>query len=215
MSPRSPHLSLPSPYQVWSHSTCSTQALEIALSEDQSPRITAIEADIVMGQVLTESFKKKSMTVNNNLNHHHHSDVILPIMAHPPQRESDLTLERFLERTIPGTIHLKLDFKESSVLVPSLDLIAQRFHTMRIKQQKESVEREEKKGKEEISSTKTETVVDTETIQTLFLNCDILSGPGYRYCHPKMDADFFISTCLGHEILETYSTHVRVKDSVF
>lgn len=155
--------SLPTPHQVWAHSTCSIKSLEKALSEETIPRITAIEADVVM------------------------SNYGIPIMAHPPQRDSDLTLAMFLQRTIPGTTHVKLDFKESASVLPSLDLIDQRFQMLRQQQQGDTM----------------------STIQqTLFLNADIIPGPGYRNCPPNIDADFFISSCLHHELHK--SVNVRL-----
>lgn len=44
-------------------------------------------------------------------------DEPIPVMAHPPSRTSDLSLERFLEECArDGRRHLKLDFKEEAAL---------------------------------------------------------------------------------------------------
>ncbi|XP_014468258.1 PREDICTED: protein FAM151B isoform X2 [Dinoponera quadriceps] len=80
---------------VWAHAVNSKAELEAVLSSDD---IMMLEADVVMGK----------------LNETNNSSVTeIPIMAHPPAEESDLSLEEFLNSTIQsnGTKGIKLDFK--------------------------------------------------------------------------------------------------------
>ena len=47
----------------------------------------------------------------------------IPIMAHPPDIESDLSLEQFLNKTIGTNKGIKLDFKSTAVIEPSLKIL--------------------------------------------------------------------------------------------
>ena len=47
----------------------------------------------------------------------------MPIMAHPPDTESDLSLEQFLKETIGTTKGIKLDFKSTAAIEPSLKIL--------------------------------------------------------------------------------------------
>lgn len=47
----------------------------------------------------------------------------MPIMAHPPDTDSDLTLEQFLKETIGSSKGIKLDFKSTSAVEPSLKIL--------------------------------------------------------------------------------------------
>jgi len=47
----------------------------------------------------------------------------IPIMAHPPDTESDLSLEQFLKETIGTTKGIKLDFKSTAAIEPSLKIL--------------------------------------------------------------------------------------------
>ncbi|XP_011144690.1 protein FAM151B isoform X2 [Harpegnathos saltator] len=80
---------------VWAHAVNSKAELEAALSSDD---IMMLEADVVLG--------KLNETDNSSI-------AEIPIMAHPPSKESDLSLEEFLNSTIQnnGTKGIKLDFK--------------------------------------------------------------------------------------------------------
>lgn len=46
-----------------------------------------------------------------------------PIMAHPPDKDSDLSLEQFLKETIGSSKGIKLDFKNTPVIEPSLKIL--------------------------------------------------------------------------------------------
>ncbi|KAL9951113.1 hypothetical protein ACROYT_G043717 [Oculina patagonica] len=47
----------------------------------------------------------------------------MPIMAHPPETDSDLSLEQFLKETIGSSKGIKLDFKSTSAVEPSLKIL--------------------------------------------------------------------------------------------
>ena len=47
----------------------------------------------------------------------------MPIMAHPPDTESDLSLEQYLKETIGTTKGIKLDFKSTAAIEPSLKIL--------------------------------------------------------------------------------------------
>ena len=103
------------------------------------------------------------------------SPIVQPIMAHPPQYLSDLTFDTFIEMATTGLDskdfqhkHLKLDFKEIATVGPALESLHQAFCRK-----------------------------DGTFDQTVFLNADILKGPGKRYGTLEMEADLFIERCLG------------------
>ncbi|XP_011878459.1 PREDICTED: protein FAM151B isoform X2 [Vollenhovia emeryi] len=97
---------------VWAHAVNSQAELEKALS---SADVMMLEADVVMGKV--------NNTSGNYTN--------IPIMAHPPAKESDLSLEEFLNATnINGKKGIKLDFKSNEAFEsskPILDRMRRNF----------------------------------------------------------------------------------------
>jgi len=95
---------------TWSHATNSQEKLAKALSE--SSGIMMMEADVSLGwlQGQNPDFDPK-----------------IPIMAHPPETRSDLSLEQFLNRTIEVTNGgvkkgIKLDFKSTEVAEEGLKM---------------------------------------------------------------------------------------------
>jgi hypothetical protein len=94
---------LPSPNQTWAHSTCTIKDLKDSLRDDS---ITAIESDILMGTT-NDSFQQQRQ----------------PIMAHPPERTSDLTFKNFIHLTRTATTHLKLDVKEKECIQSILEIV--------------------------------------------------------------------------------------------
>jgi len=85
---------------TWSHATNSQAALATALSDDTM----MIEADVSGGEDGQ------------------------PIMAHPPETQSDLSLQLFLDTVLQATElgarkGIKLDFKSVDVLQPSLETL--------------------------------------------------------------------------------------------
>ena len=132
------------------------------------PRITAIETDIVMGY-----------DVNS-------ADTYQPIMAHPPSTESDLSFTSFLKTTTsrkeklslsstspppqPPMIqkHLKLDLKEIEALDPILDGLGETISNL-----EDGVEN-----------------------KTIYLNADIIRGPGMRHDSLPITQDNFLNPCM-------------------
>lgn len=101
----------PSSNQKWAHSTCSQYDLSLALSDSS---ITAIEADIVMGNICLPI--KKIYKFNYNYR-------VEPIMSHPPYFTSDLSTKDFLIRTKHTSKHLKLDFKSYKTLIATFNYL--------------------------------------------------------------------------------------------
>ncbi|KAL6438344.1 hypothetical protein ACFW04_004480 [Cataglyphis niger] len=89
---------------VWAHAVNSLAELERALSSED---IMMLEADVVMGKLNTTN------------------QTDIPIMAHPPAVESDLSLENFLEINIHSnnTKGIKLDFKSNSAFESSKPIL--------------------------------------------------------------------------------------------
>jgi len=103
------------------------------------------------------------------------SSIIEPIMAHPPVSVSDLSFTGFINRcmkyskdcTRQQQKHLKLDFKDVESIDPALDIL------------KKSI---------------TESLTFEKSI---FLNADILKGPGGRRIRQlPIEADKFMEKCL-------------------
>jgi len=122
---------------IWSHATNSKELLEEAIEGDTM----MIEADISIGE------------------------GGVPIMAHPPQTTSNLTLAEFLDLVVQannlGTKKgIKLDFKFIEIVAPSLDILKE---------------------------------LESQLTFPLWLNADILQGPGGNP-HP-VDADLFLDLC--------------------
>lgn len=69
-----------------------------------------IEADVSMGTVMGREGK------------------VIPIMAHPPFKTSDLSLEEFLDTVLSSRQHkgIKLDFKEMEAVELSLQMLKTR-----------------------------------------------------------------------------------------
>lgn len=158
--------SLPSPKQTWAHSTCTIKELLDAVND---PSITAIEADIVMG-----------FDVNDNTGENDNNIGTQPIMAHPPLTESDLSFKTFLNIVCNDTHeeknvikkHVKLDFKTISTVRPVLELL-----------------------KSQCTSS-SQTTFRKEELKTIYLNADIIHGPGARYESMEISYDEFIKLCL-------------------
>eukprot|EP00755_Sulcionema_specki_P006586 Sspe_Gene.35858::Locus_17363_Transcript_1_1_Confidence_1.000_Length_997::g.35858::m.35858 len=124
---------------VWAHGVCNKAKLQKALSD---PTVTAIEGDVYLSPT------KK-----------------IPVMAHPPRKESDLTFFEFLEAlAADGKRGVKLDFKDFRVIESCLRALAE--------------------IKDKLS----------ENGQRVWLNADILPGPNTLSSDPpKVAADSFIS----------------------
>lgn len=139
----------------WSHAT---NSLEKVVNAVQDPSITAVECDVMLGVAL-----EGGKTFHDT-----------PILAHPPNTESDISVASLLLRiTQEGTNqekiltkHLKLDFKDIKAVEPTLKLL----QTSNISSPHE---------------------------KSIFLNADILVGPGRRGDVP-VPPDDFLQKCLEH-----------------
>ena len=171
---------LPSSRQVWSHSTNSRAKLRQALQEDSS--ITAIEADLLMGQLVTlddpeEEVGRGGGVASNNYNQ---PLAKTPIMSH--DSTSDLSMTEFLQALLvkkkttnnrsSSTVallrkHVKLDFKEILVVPPTLNCL----HKLGID------------------------YCCTEA-KTVFLNADILPGPGRTIQDISVPPNEFLRLCI-------------------
>ena len=128
---------MPQAQQRWIHSCCSQDKLAQALAD---PTITAIETDIVAGPE--------------------------PTLAHPPATSSDLPLDEFLERCIAdGKRHLKLDFKELSIVESVLQRVALAWPRL------------------------------AANGQAVWLNADILPGPNKREADIPIPPGAFVPLC--------------------
>lgn len=145
---------LPPCNQIWSHSTCCIDKMRYAVSDE---RISAIEADILMGYE-----NVPDGTTNQNA-----TNCLVPIMAHPPDRESGLSFERFIDLACEANglkKHLKLDFKEIEAVAPCFDILSNRKILSR--------------GK------------------TIWLNADIIPGPGRNKEDIEVPPNEFLTQCL-------------------
>ncbi|CAL8105244.1 unnamed protein product [Orchesella dallaii] len=98
---------------TWAHAVNSHEALSQAI---KNPNMMMLEADIMLG-------KHKGA----------HSHQMTPIMAHPPDKESDLSFPEFLDAVIHATqskgYHkgIKLDFKDIEAVEPCLLLLKEKL----------------------------------------------------------------------------------------
>jgi len=182
-------MSLPSSKQTWAHSTVSKHLLNRAL-EDSS--ITAIETDILLGYDTTTKSRTNPDSVEGSplaaVQHSHidENDVVkpmIPIMAHPPHDESDLSVRFFLERIRRTKHHIKLDFKQQAVVIPTLKLL------------NEMLSSQEHENDHYICSSELNSQWSNNKHRTFFLNADILPGPGKTEDDLTVHAKPFLDAC--------------------
>ena len=200
-----PAQGLPNPKTLrWAHSTCSKDDLEKALLDED---INAIEADIVMGhhhkveeeynEMTAKEDEASSSTITNSI-----STTTEPIMAHPPNSISDLSFEGFIHRCMTKEEHsttkdcprqprqhhykhLKLDFKDVETIEPALNTLKKSM----------IIDNDENNSNSNSNSTSTTTSFD----KSIFLNADIIKGPGCNTRNQQLaivDADIFMENCL-------------------
>ena len=142
---------------TWSHATNSQVLLTHALS---NPMIESIECDVLLGRDVTSGNSETA------------------ILAHPPSRESDLSVLTFLGQVTKTPEdsehqkanrrvlqkHIKLDFKQLEALEPTMAMINQLRIANPLK-------------------------------KNIFLNADILPGPGNRR-NNHVPATAFLQSCL-------------------
>ncbi len=146
----------------------STTSIQELSDALEDAKITAIESDIVMGY-----------DVKGNV------DLLQPIMSHPPEKESDLSFATFIQMTtttkntaegreneeLSPRIQklLKLDVKEIDALDPILDGLSKIISELN------------HQGGED---------------GTIFLNADIIRGPGMRNDSLPIPKDQFLNSCM-------------------
>jgi len=184
MTPASP--SLPSPDQTWAHSTCSVADLMRALEDDS---ITAIEADIVMGTCCVGTTTTTTTGLSAKDSSADVTGPVIPIMAHPPERTSDLSFRSFLELATHHDErgrrrrrkHLKLDIKEEECIRTVLD---------ELRRMPTTGEGSAPAGDE------------SGNAPFIFFNADILPGPGSRKGPGNVSAGELIGPCMEYMALE-------------
>lgn len=191
---------LPSPHQQWSHSTCSISKLERALNDSN---ITAIETDILMGthvpsqndavQPTNKDTEQDADDEEQLLKYQEEEECLRqPIMAHPPYNSSDLTFPHF--HSMLGerlTKHLKLDFKD----VQSIPLVLSHI----LSSDNYPMNCTSKSNSSAMPSPSSPLMEwNPKGMYTIYLNADILPGPGFRPGLDRMaiSAEVFVSTCL-------------------
>ncbi|GMI47862.1 hypothetical protein TrCOL_g5344 [Triparma columacea] len=92
-------------------------------------------------------------------------------MAHPPSRSSDLPFSTFVDLcySSPTPKHIKLDFKEYEVVQPCLATLLK------------------------LTGSLPPPVASSPKV---YLNADVLPGPGKRDCPPTVNASDFLTLCL-------------------
>ena len=176
---------LPNPKSlIWAHSTCSKDLLDKALGDHN---ITAIEADIVMGHKMNDL---KEVCPKQQ-----------PIMAHPPLFVSDLTFEEFIRRSLTqdyvqdqdqqcrlrNSKHLKLDIKEQGAIELVLTTLKSLLSVHKVNVNN---------GDVNVNVNVNVNCHVNKLENTIFLNADILEGPGCRSRPLGIEAEEFIEKCL-------------------
>lgn len=97
---------------TWAHAVNSKKLLEENLQND----INFLEADVSLGNVIGPN-----------------PEISVPIMAHPPNKESDISLQNWIERVINAETGkgVKLDFKSIEIVEPSLKIL--KIHQNKLK----------------------------------------------------------------------------------
>jgi len=105
------------------------------------------------------------------------TDSIVPIMSHPPILESDLSAATFLDHATKG--------QKERIMTKHLKLDFKDFHAVEPTLQTFKNLRVNGNGK------------------TIFLNADVLEGPGKSSADVTVPADEFVETCL--QLIVSYS----------
>lgn len=133
---------------TWGHAINSQEDLKKYIAD---PSIMMLEADVSAGHLTDQE----------------PDDPLIPIMAHPPHQDSDLSLEMWIDQVIEANKvgkkkGAKLDFKDLSIVQQSLELL--KSYTGQIN-------------------------------FPLWLNADILKGPVLSGSIEPIDADKFLAWC--------------------
>lgn len=161
---------------IWAHAVNSQIELRQALASESE--ITALETDLQMGSLINSDEKDGDLvSILHGFNHT--NGVLLPIDAHPPGDESDLSVSAFLNivnthnNDISNDVDenngdcnhslirtVKFDMKEVAVVEPTLEILKQGYGGS----------------------------------YSVLLNADIIPGPGMRHKPPRIEGDIFMNT---------------------
>jgi hypothetical protein len=124
------------------------------------------------------------------------SSISQPVMAHPPLLVSDLTFEEFITtfRSFQDSKdsrhkHLKLDFKDVETIEPVLNTL-----------------------KKVVFSRSSSSNITSD--KTIFLNADILKGPGGRTRPLAIEANDFVEKCVAFTDLMSEDNRKRIAMSL-
>jgi len=161
---------LPQADQKWEHSVVTRSRLYDILhkqNEYSEKVVTAIETDVLRGSYIA------------NLNSVHRSPLrakpneeLVPILAHPPKKASDLSVDLFFDMIFScrGKCDhkhiIKLDFKENDIVLPTLESL--NIHYRRTNEKKARA---------------------SKNNVHVFLNADVLPGPGKTAKEVNIDGD--------------------------
>lgn len=187
--------SLPVPSKLqWSHATNSLDKVKSALSNNE---ITAIEADIMMGYYTDGGGSCRQYG---------------PIMSHPPYEESDLSAALFLQLAMDGGAE---DLTTNAKDTGTCTLTANVLGTPATRSTDSRPIRHIKLDFKQIEAVGPVMDIIQSTHrprygQTIFLNADVLPGPGVRgHSAVTVQAKQFIETCFQYidETPDEYATN--------
>ena len=102
-------------------------------------------------------------------------DALVPICAHPPDNASDLSVQSLIQQLAKTAHHLKLDFKEAECVAPSLSMVNEILATPGTKAANMLLPPNQKRA--------------------LFVNADIVPGPGRSDSDMTVTARQFLEDC--------------------
>jgi len=169
---------LPQADQKWEHSVVTRSRLYDILhkqNEYSEKVVTAIETDVLRGTYIPnlKSVRRSALKTKPN-------EELVPILAHPPKKASDLSVDLFFDMIFScrGKCDhkhiIKLDFKENDVVLPTLESL--NIHYRRANEKK---------------------ALASKNNVHVFLNADVLPGPGKTAKDVNIDGDKFFNEIAG------------------
>jgi len=149
----------------------------------------------------------------------------VPINAHPPRHRSDLSVVEFLDAVFGLTdenvasyvqqqqeeeeddngvshhtrlpVNIKLDMKELQVVQPAMELLLEKYpHMLNTVPSANTTDTDsDSEAQDENENDKADDNNPTSNLQYIYLNADVMPGPGHRFDPPTIDGDAFLSTC--------------------
>eukprot|EP00814_Leptocylindrus_danicus_P022431 CAMPEP_0116019638 /NCGR_PEP_ID=MMETSP0321-20121206/9349_1 /TAXON_ID=163516 /ORGANISM="Leptocylindrus danicus var. danicus, Strain B650" /LENGTH=407 /DNA_ID=CAMNT_0003490233 /DNA_START=225 /DNA_END=1445 /DNA_ORIENTATION=+ len=202
--------------QKWAHGVCSHAKLENSLS---STSHYDIDSDLILGDHVLYEYddhnNKNAVILERNV----------PINAHPPRHRSDLSVVEFLDAVFGLTdenvasyvqqqqeeeeddngvshhtrlpVNIKLDMKELQVVQPAMELLLEKYpHMLNTVPSANTTDTDsDSEAQDENENDKADDNNPTSNLQYIYLNADVMPGPGHRFDPPTIDGDAFLSTC--------------------